>query len=99
MELELTKSKYKVKLKEYLTGRDLEKLQGVMMGDMKLDARKPDKAEVTGSTVINYNHALIEVAVVDPKLEEILDLPAEDYQELLKVITEELVQGKEVTGK
>lgn len=86
-----TKSGVVVVLKTYLTGREMRELRDIFLrnAEMKTEGDTTKIEGLKGSIVTEVENKAIELAVVSLNgeneniLESVLDLPAEDYEEII----------------
>jgi len=88
--IETPVDKHKVEIKTYVSGGEMEQIQGVWLGSMEMEIKPgeqtPKMPKIKGSLISQANHKTIEVLVVsiDGKKEDILqgilDMQHKDYQ-------------------
>jgi len=87
--LETPIDKHKIEVKSWVSGGEMEQIQGVWLEGMEMQVGEETQPKVKGSQLTTANHKLIELLVVkfddsaDGILEKVLDMKNDDYQFLV----------------
>lgn len=92
--LETPTDKHKIEVKSWVSGGEMEQIQGVWLEGMEMQVGEESQPKLKGSQLTQANHKLIELLVVkfddsaDGILEKVLEMKNDDYQFLVSELNE-----------
>lgn len=92
--IETPTDKHKIEVKTWISGGEMEQIQGVWLEGMEMQVGEEVKPKLKGSQLTKANHKLIELLVVkfddsaDDVLNKVLEMKNEDYQFLVSALNE-----------